>query len=85
MLGHERPRRFLRPRVDQEIARAQALEEMQPRAANALWARLDHELIDRAVWGPVVNERGLDFVSARVHEYEFHPYWGLIADQLWLQ
>jgi hypothetical protein len=35
--------------------------------------------------GPVVNEHGLDFVSARVRDYEFHPYWGLIADQLWLR
>jgi peptide/nickel transport system substrate-binding protein len=76
---------FCDHRVDQEIARAQALEETQPRAANALWARLDHELVDRAVWAPVVNEHGLDFVSARVHDYEFHPYWGLIADQLWLR
>ena len=76
---------FCDHRVDREIARAQALEETQPRAANALWARLDHELVDRAVWAPVVNDHGLDFVSARVHDYEFHPYWGLIADQLWLR
>jgi len=76
---------FCDHRVDREIARAQALEETQPRAANALWARLDHELVDRAVWAPVVNEHGLDFVSARVHDYEFHPYWGLIAAQLWLR
>jgi peptide/nickel transport system substrate-binding protein len=73
---------FCDHRVDREIARAQALEETQPRAANALWARLDHELVDRAVWAPVVNDHGLDFVSVRVHDYEFHPYWGLIADQL---
>jgi DNA-binding SARP family transcriptional activator/ABC-type transport system substrate-binding protein len=76
---------FCDHRIDREIARAQTLEELQPRAANALWARLDHELVDRAVWAPVVNDHGLDFVSAQVHDYEFHPYWGLIADQLWLQ
>ena len=76
---------FCDHRVDRKIARAQALEDTQPRAANALWARLDHELVDRAVWAPVVNDHGLDFVSARVHDYEFHPYWGLIADQLWLR
>ena len=76
---------FCDPRVDREIARAQALDETQPRAATALWARLDHELIDRAIWAPVVNDHGLDFISAQVHNYEFHPYWGLIADQLWLR
>ena len=74
---------FCDHRVDREIAHAQALAETQPRAANALWASLDHELVNRAVWAPVVNEHGLDFVSARIHDYEFHPYWGLIADQLW--
>jgi peptide/nickel transport system substrate-binding protein len=76
---------FCDHRVDQAIARAQALETTRPRAADAAWARLDHELVDRAVWAPVVNEHGLDFVSARVRNYAFHPYWGLIADQLWLR
>ena len=27
---------------------------------------------------------GLDRRPARVRNYQFHPYWGLIADQLWL-
>jgi peptide/nickel transport system substrate-binding protein len=76
---------FCDHRVDRAIARAQALETTRPRAANAAWARLDHQLVDRAVWAPVANEHGLDFVSARVHNYQFHPYWGLIADQLWLR
>ena len=35
-------------------------------------------------WVPIVNERGIDLVSGRVRGYQFHPYWGLIADQLWL-
>ena len=30
-------------------------------------------------------EHGIDFVSARVRNYQFHPYWGLIADRLWLR
>ena len=29
--------------------------------------------------------RGIDFVSARVRNYQFHPYSGIIADQLWLR
>jgi hypothetical protein len=32
----------------------------------------------------MINERGVDFVSERVRNYEFNPYGGLIADQLWL-
>jgi hypothetical protein len=26
----------------------------------------------------------IDFVSARVRNYQPHPYWGIIADQLWI-
>ena len=30
-------------------------------------------------------EQVVDFVSARVRNYQFHPYWGFIADQAWLR
>jgi len=76
---------FCDHRIDRQNLRAQSLSATRPRAAAALWARIDHELVDRAAWVPLVNERGIDFVSARVRNYEVHPYWGLIADQLWLR
>ena len=50
-----------------------------------LWTRIDHELTDRAVWLPLVNPRIIDFVSSRVRNYEFHPIWGFMADQVWLR
>jgi hypothetical protein len=37
------------------------------------------------VWVPLINEHGIDFVSARVRNYQLHTYWGLIADRLWLR
>jgi YVTN family beta-propeller protein len=76
---------FCDRRIDREILRAQSLKATNPRAAASLWARIDHELVDRAVWAPLINEHGIDFVSARVRNYQFHSYWGLIADQLWLR
>jgi hypothetical protein len=42
-------------------------------------------VVDQAVWIPLVNPRLIDFVSARVRNYQFHPYWGIIADQLSVQ
>ena len=33
----------------------------------------------------MINERGIDFLSTRVANYEPHPYWGLVADQLWVK
>jgi hypothetical protein len=45
----------------------------RPHAAASLWARIDRKLVDRAVWVPLINEHGIDFVSARVRNYQFHP------------
>jgi YVTN family beta-propeller protein len=76
---------FCDRRIDREILRAQSLKAAAPRAAASLWARIDHELVDRAVWVPLIDERGIDFVSARVGNYQLNSYGGLIADQLWLR
>jgi ABC-type transport system substrate-binding protein len=75
---------FCDRRIDRWLRRAQALKPTNPRAAAAIWARIDRRLVNRAAWVPMINELGLDFVSERVRNYQFHPYWGLIADQLWL-
>jgi YVTN family beta-propeller protein len=71
--------------IERDNRRARLLSATDPRAAAAIWARLDRELVDRAVWVPMINEHGVDFVSARVRNYQSHPYWGLIADQLWVR
>ena len=75
---------FCDPRVDYEMRRAtlRALTDL-PGSAR-LWTRIDHELTNRAVWLPLVNPRIIDFVSSRVRNYEFHPIWGFMADQVWL-
>jgi peptide/nickel transport system substrate-binding protein len=75
---------FCDRRIDRRLGRAQSLKSTNPRAAPAIWARIDRQLVDRAAWVPMVNELGLDFVSERVRNYQFHPYWGQIAEQLWL-
>jgi ABC-type transport system substrate-binding protein len=71
-------------RVDAAIKRARALEATNPRAAANAWAELDRQLVDRAVWAPMVDEHAVDFVSGRVHNYQAHAYWGIMADQLWI-
>jgi peptide/nickel transport system substrate-binding protein len=75
---------FCSPPIDRQMDRAKSLQATDPRAAAAGWAKIDRELVDRAAWLPLFNERVVDFVSARVHNYQFHPYWGFIADQAWL-
>ena len=76
---------FCDPRVDRAIARAQAVGAASPRAASARWAAIDRQLVDRAAWAPFVNEHALDFVSARLANYLAHPFWGMLADQVWVR
>jgi peptide/nickel transport system substrate-binding protein len=66
------------------INRARSLEQSSPRAAAAAWARADRATVDEAAWLPLVNPRQLDFVSARVRNFQHHPYWDILVDQLWI-
>lgn len=76
---------FCDRRIDLRNGRARSLSATRPREAADGWAGIDRELVDRAVWLPMINERGIDFLSTRVANYESHPYWGLVADQLWVK
>jgi peptide/nickel transport system substrate-binding protein len=73
---------FCGPALDRKIVETQALEATDPRAAAAEWAALDRLVTERAAWAPLVNPRAIDFLSARVGNYQHHPVLGLIADQL---
>ena len=52
-------------------------------AADALWARLDRELTDLAIWLPTVTPNEIDLISRRVGDYQYNPVWGALIDQLW--
>jgi peptide/nickel transport system substrate-binding protein len=73
---------FCDPAIDRSMQHADGLQAINTRAAAALWARIDHELVDRAAWVPLVNDRQVDFVSPHVANFQHHPYWDLLADQL---
>ena len=70
---------------DRQVARAASLQVTDPRSAAALWARLDRELTDRAIWLPTVTPNETDLVSRRVGNYQYNPVWGALIDQLWLR
>lgn len=76
---------FCDPRIDAQITRATALGSSLPNAADALWARIDRELVNQAPWVPLYNPRALVVLSPRVGNYQFHPYWSLLIDQLWVR
>jgi YVTN family beta-propeller protein len=76
---------FCAPSLDRSIRQAEALEVTDIRAADTLWTRIDREYVNQAVWVPLVNPHTIDFVSARVRNYQANPSLGLIADQVWLR
>jgi YVTN family beta-propeller protein len=71
--------------VDAGIKRALALESTEPKAANRLWAQIDRRIVDQAPWLPTLNPNTVDFLSERVGNYQVHPQWGLLLDQLWVK
>jgi YVTN family beta-propeller protein len=76
---------FCDPAFDRKVARAEALQVTNRAQALAAWSRLDRELTARAVWLPTATGTVTDVVSERVGNYQFHPFWGVLVDQLWVR
>jgi len=76
---------FCDPAVDRQIARAAALQSSDPPAAGALWARLDRQLTDLAIWLPTVTPSETDLISRRAGNYQYNPVWGALIDQIWVR
>jgi YVTN family beta-propeller protein len=76
---------FCNQRIDALIEDAAAAQIVDPARGLALWARADRAIADHA---PVVfldNPRSLVLVSKRVGNYQSHPQFGVLLDQLWLR
>jgi YVTN family beta-propeller protein len=76
---------FCDPGVDAKMARAAGLQASDPVQANSLWAEADRMLVDRAATVPLVNQHVVGFVSDRVGNYQLHPQWLVLLDQLWVR
>ena len=71
--------------IDAQMATAEAEQESNPAAANALWGKLDQELMAQSPLAPLINPKLIDFVSSRVHNYSFSLQYYMNVDQLWLK
>ena len=76
---------YCNPSLDREMQRAELLELGDPRKASALWESIDRQLTDNAVWVPTVTQRDIEITSSRLHNYQYNPVWGFLADQAWLR
>ena len=73
------------PGLDRRIAQAAAEQTSDPATAASLWARLDRQLTNLAIWVPTVTPNEVDFLSKRVRNYQFNPVWGALVDQFWIR
>ena len=67
------------------MTRAGALQATGPGQAALLWQHIDQQMTDQAPWVPLLNDRRIDFLATRVENYQHHPQWGMLVDQLWVR
>jgi YVTN family beta-propeller protein len=56
-----------------------------PAAAREAWAKVDRTIVDLAPAAALANLVYPDFVSSAVGNYQYHPQWGPLYDQLWVK
>jgi peptide/nickel transport system substrate-binding protein len=80
------PSEFCDRAIDAQVEQALALETTGDRSgANALWAKIDRAVVDAAPAVMVLNPTDVTFVSKRVGNFQHHPQWQILLDQLWVK
>jgi peptide/nickel transport system substrate-binding protein len=76
---------YCSPPLDRQMQQASQLQLSNPAKAAATWTAIDRQLTNNAIWAPTVSENEVDYVSKRLHNYEYNPVWGFLTDQAWLR
>ena len=71
--------------IQAQIDKAETLGQTNPTEANNIWAQVDHAVTDQAPWVDMFNPKQIDFLSSRVHGYQWNPQWYILIDQQWLK
>jgi peptide/nickel transport system substrate-binding protein len=71
--------------IQAQMDKALTLSVTDPAGASAMWAQVDHAVTDQAPWVALYNPKLIDFLSSRVHGYQFNPQWYILIDQQWLK
>lgn len=71
--------------IEAEADRARRRALTDPAAAERLWEHVYRDVVDQAPWLFAATPRYTDLVSKRAGNYQFHPLWGLLVDQLWVR
>jgi peptide/nickel transport system substrate-binding protein len=71
--------------IQTQMTKAENLGVTNPSGANNIWAQVDHAVTDQAPWVDMYNPKQIDFLSKRVHGYQWNPQWYILIDQQWLK
>lgn len=76
---------FCDPKIDRAVNSASALQAANPGAASDAWRRVDRQITDQAPWLSLYNPRENTLTAARVGNYQYHPFFMVLPDQLWVR
>jgi peptide/nickel transport system substrate-binding protein len=76
---------FCDRRIEARAERARQIGLRDPNLSTREWERVYRDIVDQAPWLPTVTPTWIDFVSRRVGNYQRHPLWGMLAQQLWVR
>jgi len=76
---------FCDPSIQSQMTKAETMGVTNPAGANNIWAQVDHAVTDQAPWVDMFNPKQIDFLSKRVHGYQWNPQWYILIDQQWLK
>ena len=70
------------PAIDAQFAAARRATGTE---SNALWQKVYERIEAAAPAVPLVNRREVTLVSKRVGNFQHHPMWGTLLEQLWVR
>jgi ABC-type transport system substrate-binding protein/class 3 adenylate cyclase len=71
--------------LETQIDQAQQLQATNPAASNRAWTEIEHQLVEEAVWAPLVNSVKPYIFSARTDNIQVHPLVDILLSRLWVQ
>jgi ABC-type transport system substrate-binding protein/class 3 adenylate cyclase/DNA-binding beta-propeller fold protein YncE len=76
---------FCDPEIDVRMRKAARLATIDAHQSHELWSQIEHDLVDRAPWVPLINARFVSLASRRLGHHLFSPAWGPLIDQMWVR
>ena len=76
---------FCDPEFDRMVDRALRVQQADPSAAGALWASIDRAVVEQALYVWLDTPLIVNFVSARVGNYQYNSTLDVLLSQLWVR